>query len=63
MPSLEDSSMLSILKGIRAELRDHETPLLQRVDASRRRDRRFDDQDRRFGGLEHRLSDLGGNWS
>ena len=29
MPSPDDSSMLSILKEVRAELRDHRTPLLQ----------------------------------
>jgi len=53
MPIPDDSLMPSILKEIRAEMRDHRTLLLQLVDASRRHDRRFND-------LEHRLSDLGG---
>ena len=53
MPSPDDSLMLSILKEIRVELRDHRTLLLQLGDASRRHDRRFND-------LEHRMGDLSG---
>jgi len=40
--------MLSILREIRAEVREHRTLLLQLVDAGRRRDRRFDDIERRI---------------
>ncbi len=50
MPSADDS--LAMLKEIPIELRDHRTLLLL-VHALRRRDRRF-------GDLERRLNDLGG---
>ena len=53
MPGPDDSLMLSILKELRAEMRDHRTLLLQLAEASRRHDRRFSD-------LERRLSDMGG---
>lgn len=58
MPSVDDSLLLSILKEIRVELRDHRTMLLQLVDALRRHDRRFDEMERRFGDLERRFGDL-----
>jgi hypothetical protein len=49
MPSPDDSLMLSILKEIRVELRDHRTLLLQLADGLRRHDRRFNDLGRRIG--------------
>jgi hypothetical protein len=53
MPSPDDSLMLSILKEIRVEMRDHRTLLLQLADGMRRHDHRFND-------LERRMSDLTG---
>jgi hypothetical protein len=55
MPSADDALLLSILKELRVELREHRTMLLQLVDASRRHDRRFDDLERRFGDLRGEL--------
>jgi uncharacterized protein YhaN len=42
------SLAVSILKEIRAELREHRAMLLQLVDASRRHDRRFEEVERRI---------------
>ena len=58
MPSPDDSLMLSILKEIRVELRDHRTLLLQLADGLRRHDRRLNEMERRFSDLEHRMGDL-----
>ena len=55
MPHPDDSLMLSILKDIRVELRDHRTLLLQLADGSRRHDRRFNDVERRLGDLSAEL--------
>jgi hypothetical protein len=51
----DDALMLSILKEIRVELRDHRTLLLQLADGSRRHDRRFNDIERRLGDLSAEL--------
>ena len=51
MPSADDTSLLSILKELRAEMREHKAMSLQLVDALRRHDRRFDDLEHRFGDL------------
>jgi len=53
MPDPDDSLMLSILKEIRAEQRNHGTLLLQLAQGLRRHDRRFNE-------LEHRIGDLTG---
>jgi len=58
MPSADDSLMLSLLKEIRVELRDHRTLLLQLADGLRRHDRRLNEMERRFSDLEHRMGDL-----
>ncbi len=55
MPSTDDTLLLSILKELRAEMREHKAMLLQLVDASRRHDRRFDDLEHRFGDLRSEL--------
>ncbi|MGD1037187.1 MAG: hypothetical protein ABR878_08315 [Roseiarcus sp.] len=55
MPSTDDTLLLSILKELRAEMREHKAMLLQLVDASRRHDRRFDDLEHRFGDLRGEL--------
>jgi hypothetical protein len=55
MPHPDDALMLSILKEIRVELRDHRTLLLQLADGSRRHDRRFNDMERRLGDLSAEL--------
>ncbi|MFZ0209000.1 MAG: hypothetical protein WAL59_23310 [Roseiarcus sp.] len=55
MPHPDDSLMLSILKDIRVELRDHRTLLLQLADGLRRHDRRFNDMERRLGDLSAEL--------
>ena len=56
----DQSLMLSVLREMRAESRDHRALLLQLIDASRRQARRFDELERRFGELERRFADLGG---
>ena len=48
MTEADFSLTVSILKEIRAELREHRTMLLQLVDASRRHDRRFEEVERRI---------------
>jgi chromosome segregation ATPase len=53
-----DSLMLSILKEIRSEQRDHRTLLLQLAKGSRRHDRRFNDIERRFNDIERRFADI-----
>ena len=55
MPHPDNSLMLSILKDIRVELRDHRTLLLQLADGLRRHDRRFNDMERRLGDLSAEL--------
>ena len=55
MPHPDDFLMLSILKDIRVELRDHRTLLLQLADGLRRHDRRFNDMERRLGDLSAEL--------
>jgi hypothetical protein len=55
MPHPDDALMLSILKEIRVELRDHRTLLLQLADGLRRHDRRFNDMERRLGDLSPEL--------
>lgn len=51
MVSADDTLLLSILKEIRAELREHRTLLLQLVDANQRSNTRFDIVERRIGDL------------
>jgi hypothetical protein len=60
MPSPDDSLMLSILKEIRVELRDHRTLLLQLAEGLQRHDRRFNDLERRFNDLGRRIGDFCG---
>ena len=51
--------MMTILEGIRADMRRRRTVLLQVAEAVRRHDRRFDEMERRFGDVERRISDTG----
>ena len=46
MPEADSSPMLTILKELRADMRQQRTLLLQLAEAARRRDRRFDDLER-----------------
>jgi chromosome segregation ATPase len=57
MADADDSLMLTILKELRADMRQHRTLLLQLTDAAHRHDRRFDEVERRFGEVERRISD------
>jgi chromosome segregation ATPase len=57
MADADDSLMLTILKELRADMRQHRTLLLQLTDAAHRHDRRFDEVERRFGDIERRISD------
>ena len=47
----DDSLLLTVLKEIRADLREHRTLLLQLVDANQRSNARFDTIERRVGDL------------
>lgn len=47
----DESLLLSILKEIRADIREHRTLLLQLVDANQRSNARFDIIERRMGDL------------
>lgn len=58
MTDADNSLMLSILKDLRAEMRQHHDLLLQLVDAGKRHDRRFDTIDHRFNHVEQRISDV-----
>ena len=60
MTEADFSLTVSILKEIRAELREHRTMLLQLVDASRRHDRRFEEVERRIEEVERRIADTRG---
>jgi predicted nucleic acid-binding Zn-ribbon protein len=57
MPEADDSPMMTILKELRAEMRQQRTLLLQVAEAVHRHDRRFDEMERRFGDIERRISD------
>jgi len=58
MSDADNTLMLSILRELRSDLRQHRDMLLQLVEASRRHDRRFDDIDGRFGDVERRFGDM-----
>lgn len=47
----DDFLLLTVLKEIRADLREHRTLLLQLVDANQRSNARFDTLERRMGDL------------
>jgi chromosome segregation ATPase len=57
MAEADDSLMLTILKELRADMRQQRTLLLQLAEAAHRHDRRFDEVERRFGEVERRISD------
>ena len=57
MAEADDSLMLTILKELRADMRQQRTLLLQLTEAAHRHDRRFDEVERRFGEVERRISD------
>ena len=51
MPETDNSLMLTILKELRADMRQQRTLLLQLTEAAHR-------HDRRFGDIERRISDM-----
>ena len=58
MAEADDSLMLTILKELRANMRQQRTLLLQLTEAAHRHDRRFDDVEQRFGEVERRFGDI-----
>ena len=58
MAEADNSLMLTILKELRADMRQQRTLLLQLTEAAHRHDRRFDDVERRFGEVERRFGDI-----
>ena len=57
MVEADNSLMMTILKELRADMRQQRTLLLQVAEATHRHDRRFDEMERRFGDVERRISD------
>ncbi len=57
MAEPDNSLMLTILKELRADMRQQRMLLLQLTEAAHRHDRRFDEVERRFGEVERRISD------
>jgi predicted nucleic acid-binding Zn-ribbon protein len=55
MSEADFSLTVSIVKEIRAELREHRTMLLQLIDASRRHDRRLEEVERRIADTRDEL--------
>lgn len=58
MTDADNSSMLTILKELRTDVKQHQSPLLQQIDAERRHMRRFSDVEGRFSDIERRINDL-----
>jgi predicted nucleic acid-binding Zn-ribbon protein len=58
MAEPDNSLMMTILKELRADMRQQRTLLLQVAEATHRHDRRFDEIERRFGDVERRFGDV-----
>ena len=58
MATEPENLVLTLLRGIRAEIGEHRTLLLALADQGRRTERRLDAMEHRMGEMERRITDL-----